>query len=237
MIEAQNEIIEPQTAKIENVFWGIPEVIYAIIAMLVISVAMVLIAYFWTVGANAVMVLYELLYLLPVVVVMLVKQAPWHSLGIRRFEFVELLIGIGLLLAAYVLIFIHNLTLIFFDIAPQGEYIAELFGEDINLWVLGVVIVIIAPIAEEVFFRSFVYTGLEEKLGWKKAALVSALIFGAAHMQLVSLLPTFLMGLVFAYLYKRSRSVVPGMILHFMVNGFGFTMILLLTLYGDSLAL
>ena len=226
-IEAPEEILARS--------WGLPEVIYAVIAMLLISTGTVLAATYWEIKTNALMVIYELMYLLPVVVVMLLKKAPWDSLGLKRFPFVDLLVGFGIMFGAYIVIFIHNLTLVYFDVAPQGEYIAELFGLDLNLWVLGIVIVIIAPVSEEIFFRSFVYGGLEAKFGWKKAAFISAFIFGAAHMQLVSFIPTFLMGFVFAYLYRRSKSVIPGMILHFMVNGFGFTMILLLTLFGDSL--
>jgi len=217
--------------------WGLPEVIYAVIAMLLISAGTVLAATYWEIKTNSLMVIYELLFLLPVFGVMLFKKAPWDSLGLKRFPFRELLVGLGLMFGAYIVILIHNLTLVYFDVAPQGEYIADLFGLDLNLWVLGIVIVIIAPVAEEIFFRSFVYGGLEAKFGWKKAAFISAFIFGAAHMQLVSFIPTFLMGLVFAYLYRRSKSVIPGMILHFTVNGFGFTMILLLTLFGDSLLL
>lgn len=217
--------------------WGLSEVIYGFIAILLLSAGTLLVVNFFDLRTNAVMVIYELLFLLPVFGVMLLKKAPWDSLGLKRFPFRELLVGLGLMFGAYIVIFIHNVTLAYFDIAPQGEYIAELFGLDLNLWVLGIVIVIIAPVAEEIFFRSFLYVGLVEKFGWKKAAFISAFIFGAAHMQLVSFIPTFLMGWVFAYLYRRSKSVIPGIILHFMVNGFGFTMILLLTLFGDSLPL
>ena len=217
--------------------WGPREVIYSVLAMAFISAGMVFVAQLWNMRTNATLIIYELMYLLPVVVVMLLKKAPWDSLGLKRFPFVDLLVGFGIMFGAYIVIFIHNLTLVYFDIAPQGEYIAELFGLDLNLWALGIAIVIIAPVAEEIFFRSFIYGGLVDKFGWKKAAFISAFIFGAAHMQLVSFIPTFLMGLVFAYLYRRSKSVIPGMILHFTVNGFGFTMILLLTLFGDSLPL
>ena len=155
----------------------------------------------------------------------------------RGFDFADLLVGISLLFIAYIVIFVHNLGLFFFDIAPQGEYIAQLFDLDINLWVLGIAIVIVAPISEEIFFRSFLYTGLEKRFGWKKAVLISALFFGAAHMQLVAFIPTFLMGLVLAYIYQRSKSIWPSIIIHFVVNGFGFSMIYLLVTFGDQLAL
>lgn len=230
-----DEVYIEEPEEIFSRSWGLRDVIYGAIAMLLISAAMVFAAEYWQIQTDAVVILYELLFLVPVVGVMLFKKATWESLGLKRFAFADLLVGFAILFAAYLVILLHNLTLFFFDIAPQGDYVMGLFDMDVNLWALGIAIAIVAPIAEEIFFRSFVYGGLEEKYGWKKAAFISAFIFGAAHMQLVSFIPTFLMGLVFAYLYRRSKSVIPGIILHFMVNGFSFTMILLLTQFSDQL--
>jgi len=217
--------------------WGLPEIIYAIIGMIVISVGIVLVVELFGFKSNAILIIYELLYLLPVVVVMLIKKAPWEALGLRSFAFSELLVGVSILFLAYIVIFLHNLALVALGIAPQGEYIAELFNLDINIWVLGITVVIAAPIAEEIFFRGFVYAGLVEKFGWKKAVFISALFFGAAHMQLVSFIPTFLMGLVLAYIYQRSKSVILSIILHFTVNGFGFMMIYLVKTFGENIPL
>ena len=233
--------IEEQTieAPVENepLPWGVTEVIYGIIAMMAISGLFMLVVQFLEIKSNIILIGYELVYLLPPIVVIWLKKAPLRTLGLRRFAFTDLLFGFAILFLAYIVIFVHNLALMAFNIAPQGEYIAELFDLDINLWVLGVAVVIVAPIAEEIFFRSFLYAGLEESFGGNKAILISALLFGAAHMQLVAFIPTFLMGLVLAYVYRRSRSVLPGIILHFAVNGLGFTMIYLLINFSDQLSL
>lgn len=223
----------------ENTFhvWGLPEVLYGVLAMIVISALMMLTIYFFKIKSNAILIIYEALYILPPIVVLLLKKAPLKALGIKRFAFAELMVGASFLFIAYIVIILHNLTLMAFNIAPQGETIAGLFGQDINIWVVGAAVVIIAPIAEEVFFRGFVYAGLVDRFGWKKAVLFSALLFGAAHTQLVAFIPTFLMGLVLAYTYHRSKSILPSMLLHFAVNGLGFTMIYMLMTFGDTLSL
>ena len=51
----------------------------------------------------------------------------------------------------------------------------------------------------------------------KNAVLGSALIFAVIHPG-ISFPPVFLVGLATAVLYLRSRSVVPGMILHALYN-------------------
>ena len=232
--EINIEKTDPHTST-TSVSWGAREVIYGIIAMILFSAGMLLANQFLAFESNAVIVIYEAAYLLPAIAVLFLKRASWRELRLNRFPFSELLVGFALLFIAYMVIILHNLTLIYFDIAPQAEYMMQLFDMELNFWVLGIAVVVIAPISEEIFFRSFVYAGLVERFGWQKAVLISALIFGAAHMQLVAFLPTFLMGLVLAYLYERSQSVVPSIILHFSVNGFGFTMIYLLTTYGENL--
>lgn len=84
-----------------------------------------------------------------------------------------------------------------------------------------------APFAEELFFRGFFFQGLRQKYGWNRAALFSSLLFGAAHGQLAALLPTFLLGYVLAFIYQRSNSIWPGIILHFLINSMGMCALLI----------
>lgn len=231
-----DEIYSVETASQEPPHpWGVREVIWGSIATFLLAAVLLIATQFLDFGSSALMIVFELIFAIPALVLLWRKKVSWHSLGLRPFPFADLLIGVAIMFAVYLVILLHNMTLAFFDIMPQGEYMLALFETDLNLWLLGSVIVLIAPITEELFFRSFVYSGLAENLGWKKAALISALFFGAAHMQLVSFIPTFLLGLVFAYLYHRSKSVFPGMLLHFLVNGFSFTMIALITQFADQL--
>jgi membrane protease YdiL (CAAX protease family) len=51
------------------------------------------------------------------------------------------------------------------------------------------------------------------------ALLLSSAIFAAAHLDLASLIPTFVLGVILTYMYHRSNSLWPGIILHFLING------------------
>ncbi len=217
--------------------WGVRGVLWGSLAVFLLAAVLLIAAQFSLLDSGALMVAFELIFALPALALLARKQLSLRALGVQGFPFADLMVGVAVMFGVYLVILLHNLMLVFFDVMPQGEYMMALFDMDLNLPLLGLVIVVIAPITEELFFRSFVYGGLEDKLGWKKAALVSSLFFGAAHMQLVAFIPTALMGLVFAYLYHRSKSVLPGMLLHFMINGFSFTTIWLLTTFGDRLAL
>lgn len=170
---------------------------------------------------SAAVLLLEFAYLLPVVLIFAWRRIHWKHLKFGKFEWSALGIGCGLLIGSYVIIIIHNVLLFLLGIDTQGENIMKLFAElDSPFWFF-VVGAVIAPIVEEVFFRGFLFQGLRERYGWTTAMWLSAVIFAVAHLDLVVLIPTFILGCLLAYIFHRSNSIWPGVILHFLVNTFG----------------
>lgn len=83
-----------------------------------------------------------------------------------------------------------------------------------------------APVGEEVIYRGILYPPLREKFGVAKAVLISAAIFAVMHnvLSLSLFLPVtqFAGGLIFAYAYEKSGSLVYPMIYHACGNGLLF---------------
>ncbi len=174
------------------------------------------------IAQTAAIILLELVYLLPVVLILAWRRLHWKYLGFGKFKWETLGIGCGLLIAAYSIIIVHNIILYFLGVDTQGEEIMKIFTQlDSPVWFF-IVAVVMAPIVEEVFFRGFLFQGFRQRYGWITAMLLSSAIFALAHMDLVALIPTFILGIVLAYMYHRSNSVWPGVILHFLVNALGF---------------
>ena len=163
----------------------------------------------------------QLAFLLPVVVIFAWRRIHWKHLGFGGFSASTMGIGCGLLVASYGVILLHNLLLVNLGIDTQGEAIAELFAAlESPIWFF-IVGALLAPLIEEIFFRGFLFQGFRARYGWVSGMLLSSGIFAVAHLDPVSLIPTFILGCVLAYLYHRSNSVWPGVILHVMVNSFG----------------
>lgn len=170
---------------------------------------------------SAGIILAEMLYLLPVVVIFVWRGVPWSRIGFGKFDAGIMGMGCGLLIGAYVIIILHNLLLFALGVDTQGEAIFKAFAElDSPVWFF-IVGVIIAPLVEEIFFRGFLFQGFRQRHGWVAGIAISSAIFAAAHLDPVAFIPTFLLGAVLAYVYHRSNSVWPGVILHFFVNGLG----------------
>ena len=108
------------------------------------------------------------------------------------------------------------------DWASQPNYLPYFGGGARGLNLALLVGGLVAPAAEEVFFRGFLYAGLREHLGAIRAALLSALIFSLVHVAPPVLVPIFFMGLVFSVLYEKTDSVWPCIALHGLVNSLAF---------------
>ncbi|HYM68143.1 MAG TPA: CPBP family intramembrane glutamic endopeptidase [bacterium] len=80
--------------------------------------------------------------------------------------------------------------------------------------VLAVLVGVVVPIGEEIFFRGLTFGALRRLMNRHLAVLLSALFFAAAHLEPVALLPIVLLGVVLAYTYDYTGSLVPGMIAH-----------------------
>lgn len=100
---------------------------------------------------------------------------------------------------------------------PEQEDIAESFGT-LPLQVL--LIVIAAPISEEICFRGMVFGGLRTRLPLWAAALIGGLIFGLLHALtgLSAVPPLTAFGFILCLLYEKTGSIVPGIILHMLNN-------------------
>ena len=83
------------------------------------------------------------------------------------------------------------------------------------------VFALVPAICEEFAFRGFILSGLEHQHRTRSAILLSALMFGFLHVLLSLFQQLFnatLLGIVLGLLAVRSRSIVPGLIFHFLNN-------------------
>jgi membrane protease YdiL (CAAX protease family)/uncharacterized RDD family membrane protein YckC len=108
-------------------------------------------------------------------------------------------------------------------VKPDQEDIARDLGLDAGvLAAIPVValIVVVAPIAEEIFFRGMLFGGLRKRLATFPAAAISAVVFGALHATtgITAVPPLIVFGFVLALLYERTGSLVPGMVAHAINN-------------------
>jgi membrane protease YdiL (CAAX protease family) len=147
-----------------------------------------------------------------------------ERLGLRPFKFWS---GIGLAFAAYGCFF---LFLIFYALVvnpePQ-EIIDEIRAEEETAKVvaLGVLVILAAPVSEEIFFRGFLFGGLRGRMSFWAAAIVSGLLFGLVHLPTgpAQVPPLAVFGVLLAWLYERTGSLGPPIFMHMIQNAIAFS--------------
>lgn len=86
-------------------------------------------------------------------------------------------------------------------------------------------LVIIPPFLEELLMRGFLFGGLRTKLAFVPAALVTSILFAAAHLPegvggllWIGAIDTFILSLVLCYLREKSGSLWPAIFVHMIKN-------------------
>ena len=102
--------------------------------------------------------------------------------------------------------------------APMIQALAPRGFSWFGLLVMVVVGAVLAPFAEEVFFRGVFHTWLRHRWGPIVAVIVSSLVFGLFHMQPFWIIFAAFIGVVLALLYEFSGSLWPAIGLHVINN-------------------
>ena len=150
---------------------------------------------------------------------------PWHF-GLQRGRFWPS-VGWALLgLGAFFTFAILWTQLV----SPEGEQtVTEDLGadeSDFRLILAGIVVIVVAPVGEEFFFRGFFYRALRSRLGILTAAAVDGVVFGLIHYsgsETLELLPVLaFLGFVFCLVYERTGTLYTVIGLHALNNAIAY---------------
>ncbi len=100
---------------------------------------------------------------------------------------------------------------------PQSARDAMAMSPSGGLWLVGVA-VIAAPLFEEFLFRGLVFAGMRRTFGLWPSVLGSAAVFAVMH-PAVSVPPVFVVGVVTALAYEKTRGLWAPMLIHAAYNG------------------
>ncbi|MHB0856919.1 MAG: CPBP family intramembrane glutamic endopeptidase [Anaerolineae bacterium] len=231
------EPIDTRQAPWEHVRWSIKDMVLASLAALALvflgGVLLVAAAFVWSLtGMPSLSPTLQLLAVFALEAVLVIPVwlwgprkygGGWAALGLRPFALVR---GGALVLGALALTLAVNAA--WEPIRQQLGWSGQpsflpLFGPGVGGLLLALLLgAVVAPFAEEVFFRGFLYAGLRQRLGLGWALVISSSLFAVVHVTLGVLPPIFVMGVVFALLYEWTGSVWPCIGLHAAINALAF---------------
>jgi membrane protease YdiL (CAAX protease family) len=155
---------------------------------------------------------------------MVARPRPWHF-GLRE---TPVLPALGYVVAGY-LLFIATAAAwsAALNLHEKDDVVDQLGANSstVALVAVTVLVCVVAPIAEEFFFRGYFFGALRNWRGVWPAAVLTGLVFGGIHVGSAPvgfLVPLAFFGFLLCLIYDRTRSLYPCMALHCVNNSIAF---------------
>ncbi len=104
---------------------------------------------------------------------------------------------------------------------PEKQPVVELFLKEKDpafLTYTSIFAAVAGPVIEEIFFRAFMYSAVKKYIGVLWATILTAAIFAGLHTNVVGFLPILILGILLAYLYEKTGTLVSSITVHVMHN-------------------
>ena len=104
-------------------------------------------------------------------------------------------------------------------------------GDAMALILSFVMIVILAPLAEELLFRGWIFGSLRARFSAGVTILATAVLFAVVHMDPTGFYPVAVLapGFILSVIRERTGSVKPAVLAHALYNGIGWLLLLFTT--------
>ncbi len=138
--------------------------------------------------------------------------------------------GIFMAFAAQYVAALIEMTLL--GIEPGSENTEMIVDMATAVPYMVIVVAIFVPIMEELVFRMVIFGSLFKRFGFWIAAVLSGLIFAIVHWDFEHILVYLAMGIVFAFLYVKTKRIIVPIIAHVGINSF---VMLIQVVFGERL--
>ena len=137
------------------------------------------------------------------------------ALSLNKTSITDVLLAVGLAIAIGPLTSLLSMIMLMFYPNNVPASLGVAYESPLLLSILA--ICVIPAVFEELIFRGIIFTGFKN-VKLSKACVMGGLIFAIAHFDAQQILYTFIIGVLFCYIVYRTKSIIPGMVTHFMVN-------------------
>ena len=194
--------------------------IYTISLIALIYIGSFMQLYWGTIGliATEVMIL-----LIPVLYAIYIKADIKNTFSLRMIKIRYILGSIIVWFGGYLIINIT--TQILLSLFPEGADVLQAVNSSVMMdsFIASLVVVALIPaICEEVLFRGFLLSSFKGKSKKSKiwAIIIVGILFGIMHLNFIRIVPTAMLGILFAYSALVTQSIWTSVFMHFLNNGF-----------------
>ncbi|MED1265576.1 type II CAAX endopeptidase family protein [Bacillus mycoides] len=132
------------------------------------------------------------------------KTVLWCIYGVLIYFLVQAIYGL--------------IAIVVFNMDPNSEH-SEMIKNNVISFPFRIVnIAILGPIMEEILTKKIILDTLRKRTNVYIACLITSLVFALLHMELASVIPYTLAGLVYAFLYVKTNRLIVPIVVHMTIN-------------------
>lgn len=181
-----------------------------------------------------------IIFLIPVLYAIYIKADIKNTFSLRLPRVRDIFGAIFIWIGGYFLINIT--TQILLALFPQGADVLEAVNSSVmmdSLLASLIVVALIPALCEEVLFRGFLLGAFKGKSKKSKiwAVITVGVLFGIMHLNFIRIVPTAMLGILFAYCALVTKSIWTSVFMHFLNNGFSVCVLYISQNYLSDISL
>lgn len=124
----------------------------------------------------------------------------------------------GTFMAFFSQTLVNLLQRLIFGEVEQSQNTLEIMSISINYPLFILLVTVVGPILEELIFRKIIFGEIYKRSNFILATAVSSLLFALVHVDFTHLLVYFVMGIVFSFLYVKTKRIIVPIVAHVLMN-------------------
>lgn len=154
------------------------------------------------------------------------RLPSWADIGLAPIAFIGYLLATSVVMAVVVTVFTD------FPSDQVQDVGFNVFGTQMDKMLAFATLVVLAPFAEELLFRGYLYGKLKKHVPVVVAAIASSALFGAVHLQWNVAVDVFVLGLILCGLRSLTGSIWAGVLVHMIKNAIAYYLLFVSPLLG-----
>lgn len=154
------------------------------------------------------------------------RLPSWTDIGLAPIGF------IAYILSVYVVMELVVALISGFPVNQAQDIGFQVLGTQLDNLLAFLTLVVLAPIAEELLFRGYLYGKLKSHIPTIVAAIATSLLFAVVHFAWNVGVDVFVLGLVLCALRSLTGSIWAGVLLHMIKNGIAYYYLFINPLVG-----
>jgi len=148
------------------------------------------------------------------------RTLGFFSLGIKYDLFLPILVVMATISMAVLFSILLTLIGVVLPETMNERIVSNAFADQNNMQMiyLFVVFTLVGPVSEEIVFRVFIQNFLKKHTNTIFAIIVSSVLFAAFHQSILLMPYFFVIGVILAVLYAKTRSIIPSIVTHGIYN-------------------